>query len=91
MSGRKRKRVTLFLGLDMQKRMTEDLGRKEAIKDHLPSGWTVFFGEHRAECSQSMHTDPAGYPCLSRERPFTAEHVAVIDGEAVTVGLERGG
>ncbi|KAI5455341.1 hypothetical protein NCC49_000155 [Naganishia albida] len=43
MSGRKRKRVTLFLGSDMQKRLTDDLGRKKAIKDHLPGGWTVFF------------------------------------------------
>lgn len=46
MSGWKRKRVTLFLGLEMQKRLTHDLGRKDIIKDHLPRGWSVFFGEH---------------------------------------------
>jgi hypothetical protein len=46
MSSWKRKRVTLFLGLEMQKSLTDDLGRKEVIKDHLPRGWSVFFGEH---------------------------------------------
>jgi hypothetical protein len=45
MSGWKRKRVTLFLGSQSQRAITEDLGRKEAIKDLLPHGWSVFFGK----------------------------------------------
>lgn len=40
----------------MQKRLAEDLGRKEAIKDNLPSGWTVFFGEQRVDSSSSLRT-----------------------------------
>jgi hypothetical protein len=47
MSAWKRKRVTLFLGEDTQRRITNDFARKEVIKEHLPSGWTVFFGRQR--------------------------------------------
>lgn len=52
MSGWKRKRVTLFLGVDTQRAITEDLGRKEVIKELLPTGWSVFFGKSYCRVSR---------------------------------------
>lgn len=77
MSGWKRKRVTLFLGIDSQRAVTEDLGRKEVIKELLPGGWSIFFGM-LLERSRKIMTNTSSY----RKRSTTIQQVAICHGTA---------
>jgi hypothetical protein len=80
MSGWKRKRVTLFLGIDTQRTITEDLGRKEVIKELLPTGWSVFFGKSCSRCKTAELTPNS----LCRERSAEVQHMAISHGTART-------